>query len=156
MKRLSLLLIIAVISSVAGLTVRANYHTVTVTVKEGESMSFRLADELTVRFNDLEMTISSPNFDNTVIIPKENISEFIHSTAGINDVTADASAPEFADGMLSFTNLPEGSIINVFNTAGQLIKSETASGCYQLPLSTLAAGIYVVTVNKSTFKIAVK
>lgn len=156
MKRLSVLFILAVIASVAGFSAWANYHTVTVTVKEGESMSFSLADELTVRFNDLEMTISSPNFQNTVIIPKENISEFTHSTSGIGDVTADAVAPELANGMLSFTNLPEGSVINVFNTAGQLIKSETASGNYQLPLSTLASGIYVVTVNNSTFKIAVK
>lgn len=156
MKRLTFLFFIAVIAMAFGSTAKANYHTVTVTLINGESMSYSISDELTVRFNDLEMTIASPDLQNTVVIPKENISEFVHSTAGINDISNDSNAPTIANGILNFKNLPEGSIISIINTSGQVIKSITASGEFELSLDILPTGIYVVTVNNSTFKIAVK
>ncbi|MCM1349349.1 MAG: T9SS type A sorting domain-containing protein [Firmicutes bacterium] len=153
---------IAVLSLVAmfftcAMSLSAKYHSVTVHFKDKTSMSINLCEDLTVRFNDLEMTVMGSSLHKTVVIPKQNIHKFEHqTTAAIDNVATDASTPVFDNGNLSFSNLPAGSVVEVYDVAGRQVLSRQAQGEFTLNLASLTSGIYVVKVNNSTFKIAVK
>lgn len=104
------------------------------------------------------MTIRSAELESVITIPRDNIQRFEHSTelAGIGGIDADTQAPVISGGILSFTNLPAGSRVEVFDMAGRRMISEVAEGAYTLSLSQLGSGVFVVKVNNLTYKIANK
>lgn len=136
----------------------AEYRSVTVRFNDNSTLSLNLNDELTVRFNDLEMTIQSPDLDKTVILRKENIAAFEHSTtASITEPGNDLSSPIFSDGSIHFSGLKSGSAIRVFDTSGRLLREAAASGEFSMPVSEFGSGTFVITVNNTTsFKIAIR
>ena len=55
------------------------------------------------------------------------------------------------------SNAPAGALINVVSIDGKSILSDRASdGYYEIATSGLRGGIYVLTINKESYKIAVK
>lgn len=159
MKKFTITLLVSVFALVSALSVSAKYRSVTVHLKNQTTVTVDLAEDLAVRFNDLEMIVSGSSVENRrVIIEKSDIDKFEHSlTAGIDNAVTDAGTPVFENGAMSFSNLPAGTQVQVFDIAGRELRNETAvGGNFTLDLSTLTSGTYVVNINGKSFKIAVK
>ena len=71
----------------------------------------------------------------------------------INGVTAEEQPFKWEDETVFFGRLPDNTLIEVFTTDGKLVVSRKCSGNTQLPLTTLANGVYLVKVNDATCKI---
>ena len=64
--------------------------------------------------------------------------------------------PMVAGRTVYFFNLPAGSDIAVYTVDGRIVKTLAADGDAVLSLEDVPAGIYIVNVNKTTIKIALK
>lgn len=126
MKRLFVALLALV--GLAGSVAAQGYKSVAVTLKDNTKVEVNLTDELTAKFigENFEIADGEQNF----VIPRANIRSFVFSkAAGIKEIHTDAVA--------DFSNLPAGTVIRVYNTAGALLLQETATEAYSLNLSAL-------------------
>lgn len=133
------------------------YRSVAVNLTDGSKVEINLTDEFSASFTDGEFVVTGVAADITV--PRAQIKSFTFSTkqyTGVEEVATDGTEPVFSGNNMIFNNLPEGSVIAVYNMAGALLLSETASGTYTLDLSTISTSPVIVTVNKVAYKIATK
>ena len=66
------------------------------------------------------------------------------------------TAPVLADGKMCFHSLPADSRIAVYSVAGIEVFAAVASGDYELELSKLPQGNYIVTVNRMSYNVYLK
>lgn len=151
-------IILTAIALICGiLPATAEYRSVTVNLRDHSTVTVNLASDLAVRFNDLEMTITGSTVPQTIVIEKNLISSFEHSTlASITDAATDPSTPTITDGEIHWTGLPAGTGVEVIDNAGRIVKAVKAKGDFTLSLTSLTPGIYIVRTGTSTIKVAVK
>lgn len=131
----------------------ANYHSLHISLKDGSVVSVNLSDELKASFTETHLHIESEG--PAVDVPRADIAGLaFKEEAGIED--AETAAPAFDGDNMTFTGLPAGSVVSVFATDGRAVASATAEGEFTLPLASLPAGVYIVTVNNMSYKISVK
>ena len=77
--------------------------------------------------------------------------------AAIGDVAGDSNdaAMTTEGGILSVSNLPQNSKVSVVSVSGSVLRQATVSGEYVMSLGDFTPGIYIVTVNEKSFKIAI-
>ena len=135
----------------------AAYRSVAVNLTDGSKVEINLTDELSATFDDENLVVSGAGED--VTVPRANIQSFSFSTkevSGIGSVGADSDAPVISGGVMTFDNLPAGTVVSVYNMAGMLLRSEQVGGAYTLDLNSLTASPVIVTVNDVVYKIATK
>lgn len=154
MKKFYMLLMAAGLAAASAATVAAQgYKSAVVEKTDGTTTLINLDQSMTTQFEGDMLTFTGAN--TSVEIPKSDLVAISFSElSGINEVNA---APTMADGCLTFTGLPEGSTIAVFDTAGRCLSSSVAEGGDKcLPLNNLTTGVYIVRVNGFSYKISVK
>lgn len=139
--------------AVAPTAYASGYRSAVVEKTDGSTAIIDLEPEMTTRFDGDMLTFTGTG--TSVEIPKSDLVSITFSeTTGITDITA---SPSLTDGAISFTGLPAGSIIAVFDTAGRCLSStRTTGGDGCLSLNSLPAGVYIVSVNGFSYKISVK
>lgn len=131
----------------------ANYHSLLVSLTDGTSVSVNLCDEFKASFTETHLRLESDG--PAVDVPRDQIANLaFKEEAGIED--AEIGAPAFDGDNMTFTGLPAGSVVNVYAADGHLVASTAAQGEFTLPLGSLSAGVYIVTVNNMSYKISVK
>lgn len=131
------------------------YDQLSVHLTDGSKVDVTLSDDMTITFTPEELVAKSADVD--VAVSRSEISHFTHVTpTGISDVVGAAPEFTFAGNTLSFTDLPEGSSVAVYNLSGMTLLQAAAQGSYTLSLEGFAPGAYIVTVNNISYKIAVK
>lgn len=91
----------------------------------------------------------------SVSVPVARISK-IHYEADPASVNTIVQTPEnytLSREMVSFSNLPDGSLASVYDISGKLILSESVKGEWSLSLGNFPAGTYVIRVNETSVKI---
>ena len=132
------------------------YRSVAVNLKDNTKVEINLTDDFTATFEEGNFVVSGVDTDITVPAAKIKSFSFSKDVAGLGNVAADTEAPVFNGDSMMFNNLPEGSVVEVYNLAGALLFSEHVSGSYTLDLSTLTASPVIVKVNQVAYKIATK
>ncbi len=132
------------------------YRSIAVNLTDGSKVDINLSDEFSASFTDDAFVVTGGKTDITV--PRLIIKSFTFSTevAGIEEVAADDTKPVISGDNMIFNNLPEGSVVAVYDMAGALLFSEKASGSYTLSLSAISASPVIVNVNQVAYKIATK
>lgn len=126
------------------------YRSVVVEMVNGSRSVINIVDGLTTTLSTLQIKFKGPG--TTVSIPKNNVAALSFSEqAGISDA-------HISGDNLSLSNLPAGSDVNIYDTAGRLLQhSRAAEGNLTLPLSRLSStGVYIVNVNGINYKIVVQ
>lgn len=78
-------------------------------------------------------------------------------STSIDAVASEKTSFSYDGGIIVFSGLKANSLLQVYTIGGVLTHSERInSGSYTYPLSDLPAGIYIVNVNGTTFKISKK
>ena len=131
------------------------YSYVVVTLTDGTSTTISLSEKPIVTIANGKLVIktdmAATEFD------RANVSRFnfIFDVSGIDGIESEANDVYHDGDHLCFSNLPENSLIEIYATDGTLLKRETASGAYKISLSEISAGVYIVSVNGVSTKIAV-
>lgn len=156
MNKVHSLITAALLSAAVPAAHAQTYDSVVVDMADGSQTTVTLEKGMTTEFSSTSVIFSSPA-GTAVDLNKDDVVAFSFSeTSGVADIAGNAAAPALTSGGLSFSNLPAGSSISVHDTAGRLAESATASGDFTLPLGDLPAGVYIVTVNGTSYKISVK
>lgn len=135
--------------------VAAAYDRLSIHLTDGSKVDVNLCDEMSITFTPTELVATTDGVD--VKVSRSEISHFSHSTtSGISDIEYSGTDFGREGNSIVFSALPENSEISVYNLAGIEVLKTTVGGDYTLSLDGYAQGVYVVTVNNISYKIAVK
>lgn len=135
----------------------AGYRTIVVTPYEGEPVNVKISETLSTTF-DGAGNIHFTDGESNTTLALTNLCEVGFST----EATTGIGAPSMADdvtieaGRIVLGNLAPGSHIVVAAIDGRIMLSATAEGSYTVDLNALGTGVYVISYNKRSLKIAVK
>lgn len=133
------------------------FNCLKVNLNDGSKVDIVLSDDLKVSFTDNDLVAHSANVD--VTVAKSDISYFEHlydPEASVSEIAADAAGMTREGNTLNFAALPEGSVVAVYAASGVCVSTATVSGDHSLSLDGLTPGVYVVTVNKMSYKVNVR
>lgn len=161
MKRLYIALLSALMATCP--VFAASYRSIHLNLKDNTIVKVSAKDGMTTTFEDknIVMRHGSGTEELNVTLPLENIRSWVYSTEpGNENAWAGIDKPEgnkgidlwLGDGMITLRNLPEKSKVSLCDINGRQLKSAVATGECTLEV---APGIYVLSVNSLTFKIAV-
>ncbi|MGM9844887.1 MAG: T9SS type A sorting domain-containing protein [Muribaculaceae bacterium] len=151
-RRLCLLAALAAAAAMptAALADGGAYRSVVVEMVNGSHSVINIVDGLTTTFSTLQIKFQGAG--TSVSIPKSSVAALTFSEqAGISDA-------HISGDNISLSNLPAGSDVNIYDTAGRLLHHSTATeGNLNLRLSSLSpSAVYIVNVNGINYKIGVK
>lgn len=142
---------------VAGITAQATeYAGILVTMIDGTSTTIRIDEKPIVTISNNKLIIKTTEATAEFDRAKVARFNFLDEESGIDGVQANESAFVKQEGdLFIFNNLPADSEIKIYNLEGVLMKNETATGDYALSTADLISGVYIVSVNGVSTKIAV-
>ena len=131
----------------------------TVHIKDGSEVTFLLSEQPAVTFSDGYLLITSS--DAEMSYPLSDVVKFTFKdadeTTGIDNTSVGEASFAFDGGSVVVSGLKAGSNARVFATDGTTLHSEEVSGdSWSYSLSSLPSGVYIVSINGKTFKIAKK
>lgn len=128
--------------------------------KDGSQVAFLLSERPKVSFSDGYLLITSSEADATYPLSDVLMFTFeeIESEAtGLSLLPADETSFALEGGAIVVTGLKEGSTAKVYTIGGIMIHSEKVDGgTWTYSLSSLSSGVYIISINGKTFKIAKK
>lgn len=131
------------------------YNNVVVTLTDGTSRTISLSEKPIVTIANGKLVIKTDM--STTEFDRANVARFnfVSDLVGIDEISSDDNEVIKDGDNLYFSNLPEDSLIKIYTADGSLVKSTTASGAYKISLAEFSAGVYIVSVNGVSTKIAV-
>lgn len=131
------------------------YNNVVVTLTDGTSRTISLSEKPIVTIANGKLVIKTDM--STTEFDRANVARFnfVSDLVGIDEISSDDNEVIKDGDNLYFSNLPENSLIKIYTADGSLVKSMTASGAYTISLAEFSAGVYIVSVNGVSTKIAV-
>ncbi len=144
------LLMVSAVSAFAQISLR-------VTHVDGSETTFVLdkQPEVALLAGKLHITTAQDEPVDFEIDDVESI-DFLGKT-GVDSAAADAVAGitvSVNGSMVTFGNIPDGSMVQIFNTAGTLVAAAKASGTHTISRSELASGVYIVKINNFVTKVS--
>ena len=139
----------------------ASYKSIIVNQSDGSEMKVTIEDDMKTAVAEGNPVITCTKGD--IVLPVIDIKNWTFSTsAGSDDVWTGIESPTASgtncilnSDRIILSNLPEGSTVTLCSIDGRIVKSSRAEGDYEFSISELPKGIYVLTYNKNTLKIAV-
>lgn len=161
MKKLLLSVFVMVTAFMAGASV-GGYKSIVLHHQDGTKLAITIEDGMTTKVGDGNLTlqcdkgtITKPltdlKFWNYSLLPGEDF-----ETAGIQLTESDTVGLIVENDRVVFQNLPAGSSVGLVSVDGRVLFSESACGYYEISLSELTHGVYILTYNGKSLKIAVK
>jgi hypothetical protein len=131
------------------------YNNVVVTLTDGTRRTISLSEKPIVTIANGKLVIKTDM--STTEFDRANVARFnfVSDLVGIDEISSDDNEVIKDGDNLYFSNLPENSLIKIYTADGSLVKSMTASGAYKISLAEFSAGVYIVSVNGVSTKIAV-
>lgn len=157
MKRL---LLIVSLSIMAGKIKAQNFpNTLVVWAKDGSSTICALKDLPIVSFTETDLLISSQSAE--YIFPLENMSRLSYNydeSSEIYDIKNEEKNIKINNNTIIFPSLKANNTISLFTANGTEIfkKLVSKNGSYSFSIDDLKPGVYLIKVNKSSYKIMKK
>lgn len=131
------------------------YNNVVVTLSDGTSQTISLSEKPIVTIANGKLVIKTDM--STTEFDRANVARFNFDAEvdGVDEILSDDNGVTKDGDNLYFSNLPENSLIKIYSADGSLVKNMTASGAYKISLAEFSVGVYIVSVNGVSTKIAV-
>ena len=131
------------------------YNNVVVTLTDGTSRTISLSEKPIVTIANGKLVIKTEM--STTELDRANVARFnfVSDVVGVDRISSDDNGVIKEGDNLYFSKLPENSLIKIYTADGSLVKNMTASGAYKISLADFSAGVYIVSVNGVSTKIAV-
>lgn len=151
------LLIIFIVSSLV--TQARESTSLLVYCKDGSFVTYVLSEEPKVSMLADSLLITTDGV--SVSYPLSEMWKFSFDKSDeldcVNDVLVDELCYSYSSESIVFSGLPERSYVRVYAIDGRLLHSSRIdTESYRYSLSSLSSGVYVIEVNKKTFKISKK
>lgn len=139
----------------AGTAMASGYRSVVVTLTDGTTNQITLTTSLKTTF--LKTLVIFTDGAKEVTFNRAQIESFHFdgSNGGAEMVGVEESRPVVGNGEITFGNLPVGSKVALYDLQGRCLVSAGAEGSYRMELPNLEKGIYIVKVNRMSYKITV-
>lgn len=132
----------------------AAYRSMSVDLTDGTAVAITLSDDINATFTTSDMIIAGG--EQEITIERAKITGFTFSgEVSLDRITPDTT-PAINGSEMRFDSLPDGSLIQIITSGGAIVNTIEASGSASVSLSDLPAGVYIVTVNNISYKIAVR
>lgn len=140
----------------------AGYRSIEINCKDGTQMKVSMESGMTTVFDTDAMTLKCDKGDLSLNL--SNVANWKFSTeAGSDEHWASIDELPAIDGVtierdanrIALHNLPAGSQVMLVTIEGRVVNRCVTSGDYELSLSTLTTGVYVLSFNNNAIKIAV-
>ena len=146
---ISLMLLLPFIMSASG------FGSIKVTMIDGSTTIISMSERPVVKFIGDKLVVKTDV--TTTEFERSKVKTFnYHVSSSIGKISIGNNIVNNTGDNLLFDNLPVDSEITVHDVSGKLVKSVLAAGRYKLNIMELTAGVYVVSVNGISTKIAVK
>ncbi len=161
MKKNFVSLCVAVVAMVGISASAADYRSVVINKTDGSSVTVNMEYDMVTTVDAGNLMMSCPK--GKISIPAEEVKGWTYSTkTGSDDVWAGIDITE-TNGVVMIQefdrvvmdNLPEGSEVTLVSIDGLVISSAVVEGHHEVALDGLQRGIYVLTYNNNSIKIAV-
>ena len=131
------------------------YNNVVVTLTDGTSRTISLSEKPIVTIANGKLVIKTDM--STTEFDRANVARFnfVSDLVGIDEISSDDNEVIKDGDNLYFSKLPENSLIKIYTADGSLVKNVIVSGVYKISLADFSAGVYIVSVNGVSTKIAV-
>lgn len=150
MKKLLLLFL-----SLACMAAKADDKVLQIWQSDGQVMTIKLSEEPKTSYADGNLVIKTTT--SSVTFPLEKVRKFTYSdeSSGIGSPISMRSEISADGETLTFTNLKPRTTIQLYNVAGQLLRTVRSDGQSKatVSVSRFPIGVYVVKVNGVTYKI---
>lgn len=125
--------------------------------KDGTQVVYALAEKPKVTFTETDLVITTKGIE--VSYSLENMARFTYedeTVTAITNLQTDKSLVILEGESLLFPALKANSTVSVYSLNGTLVFKKTvqAAGDYSFPISNLNTGVYLVSVNGLTYKLA--
>lgn len=127
--------------------------------KDGTKVAYALAEKPKVTFTATDLVVASNGLEvNYTLAEMARFTYESDAPTAITNLNNGKTSMSLDGESLLFPALTEGSTVAIYDMGGKTIlsKSITATGEYSFPLSSLNAGVYMVSVNGLTYKIVKK
>ena len=129
---------------------------------DGSTTAVGLEDGMTTKVSDGNVTLECPK--GTIAIPCDSVKYWNYAVsegnrdkwAGLTIVEDDAVGVVLSDYGVQLYNLPDGSTVSLTSIDGRTVMTDRASGYYEMAFSSFTRGVYILTYNRKSIKIAVK
>lgn len=149
------ILLLAAVVTLFGLHAEV-YKNLTFKLSDETAVAIPLSKAVTGQIQDGNVVFNDGTNSYTVEAAKIKGVSFSNDLSSVVNSFESKNVPVIAGRTVYFTNLPDGSHIAVYAVDGRIVRTLDASGDAVLSLEDFPAGIYVVNVNKTTIKIALK
>lgn len=154
-------LIIFIFLLFLNLTVKADnyFSNLVVLSKDGTAVAYALEEKPKLAFTKTDLLITTDK--TTVTYPLSNLAKFTfdkQNNTAIKNLLSEEPIFSFDGDVLIFPNLKTNSEVSILTIGGMLVlkKKVLSDGEYSFPLSRLSTGIYIVKIDKLTYKIIKK
>jgi hypothetical protein len=142
-------------------TATAQFYTLRVNREDCSHLSVTIKDDMQTGFSDGVMTLTSSLGEITFGIP--DVTFWTYSTERYNnagwlgvDATALPDDLSLSDEMVTLRNLSPATIVTLCDLRGDTLLRLHGDDSYDIPLTDLSAGIYILSYGDKSLKIAVK
>lgn len=162
MKRIFTFLCLFAIVATAWASIKG-YKSVLLNHTDGTSDIIAIEEDMTIEAAAGVLTLSCSKGDIAVSIAElrnwtyGTVSGDDNLWTGIESAVADGVVVRMGADCIELQNLPAGSDVMLTSIDGRVVKTVRVDGGYvSLPLADLRGGVYILTYNKKSLKIAVK
>lgn len=147
--------LLMVVGMACSLPAMADDHVLQVWQADGTVMNIKLSDEPKTSYQNGNLVIKTAN--NTITLPLETVKKYTYATLPTGISTPKAVEASFSSNgeTLTLSGLKIGSTVELYNAAGQLLKTITIAqqGSTVVSVSQFPYGVYVVKANGVTYKL---
>lgn len=161
MRKLLLSAIVMVAASTAVASVNG-YKSIVLHHVDGEQLAITMENGMTTKVANGNLMLECPK--GTITKPLDNLKFWNYTlqpgvdfeTAGVGKIGGDVVGLVVENDRIAFQNLPANSVVGLISVDGRVILSDKAEGYYEVSLTDLSHGVYILTYNGKSLKIAVK
>lgn len=148
-----LLLILTMLVSVCGFATAAEPDAVRVKPVGGDAILLQFTANPQVAYTTTGVTITATGQD-AVTLDFDEI-EFIDfvDLGSVSEVEANTVTVRVTESALVIENAEEGSNLTIFSIDGKLLLNATIADTFSIDRSRFQKGVYIVKINKTTFKL---
>lgn len=159
MKKIIISAIAAVMTCLSASAAEVILTTMAITAKNGDVVELQFVDEPIATFTDEDVTFTDNN-DHSIVYPMADVEKITFESttrSAVEEIADDAAARlrvSVTKTAVTVDGLEPGTLLSVYNLAGQLAASATAdaAGHAEASIESLGAGVYVVALPGHSFK----
>lgn len=129
-----------------------------ITTESGDVTDILLSEEPTAYIKGTEVIVETSEASISFQLTEQPIMEILSATVSTEELQGATISVGYHDRHLTVTNYAAGDLLTVYDIQGNLIIHDTLNDVsgWEYDTSSLATGVYILSINNKQFKIFIK